>query len=387
MFCLKNLCAFFISCACFSFSLSAEDFTVASYNCGALSEHYDYIRAVCMQKLTQERCTQEPETMALLEKIQNTALKLQFSKNSKEIIEAQKSWDENEYSKHFEQITAHPDDLGSLNHIWHQKSEQIVSSYTERPIVIHDKEIKEILYSHLTDLTKERVDSLNDSLDVARYVMGKRIFAHQIKHDILCLQEADYLDSSQFPTYYEVLFSRTAHSVNAVAWNKNRFALMQELGDVGRGYAILLRDLKLNKTVLVVSGHLTGCNPFSAIHDPKTGKLDSERGDKELCAIIQLLQDEEADIKVLAMDSNVAATHPRLSQLKEADFILDYENYLEPTCTNPWQVLNTRIDWIAVKSMSESVEIHNIPVLGVPLNSVQANMSDHKPIAARIQLQ
>lgn len=36
-------------------SLYATEFTVSSYNCGGLSLHYDYLRAVNMEKLMQER--------------------------------------------------------------------------------------------------------------------------------------------------------------------------------------------------------------------------------------------------------------------------------------------------------------------------------------------
>jgi len=79
--------------------------------------------------------------------------------------------------------------------------------------------------------------------------------------------------------------------------------------------------------------------------------------------------------------------NPRLSLLRDADYTLDYENALDATCTNPWQVLNTRIDWIAIKSFSDDALISNIPVLGVGLNSLQTNISDHKPIAAQITWQ
>jgi len=372
-------------------SLFSADFTVASYNCGGLSDHYDYIRAVCMQKLAQERYNAEPEAMAQFERIQNTALKILFSKDESEHYAAEKKWSDREYTQLFDRITAHPDDKGSINKIWREKSEQIVSSYDIRPVVIHDEEVNEILYGHLRDLTKgQNVElgpdnHLNDWLDLARRVMVERIFSHQLKYDIICLQEADYLDSSMFPKQYEVEFSNTSRSINGVAWNKKRFELIQVIGNiVGQGFAVELRDLESSKTVLIASGHLKGCNPFSAVKDSSTGNLDSAKGDQGLLTIIQYLDDNSADMKIIAMDSNVTATHPRLSLLKDADYILDYENYLEPTCTNPWQVLNTRIDWIAVKSLDETVAISNIPVLGVNLNSPRTNVSDHKPVAARV---
>ncbi len=83
------------------------------------------------------------------------------------------------------------------------------------------------------------------------------------------------------------------------------------------------------------------------------------------------------------MDSNVTATHPRLQLLKQAGYTLDADRFLEPTCTNPAVLLNTRLDWIAVKTESP-MAVHNIPVLNVGLNSPQTNISDHKPIASRV---
>jgi hypothetical protein len=64
---------------------------------------------------------------------------------------------------------------------------------------------------------------------------------------------------------------------------------------------------------------------------------------------------------------------------------LDARNFLEPTCSNPYLVLNTRIDWIAVKGNRTALpSITNIPVSSVGLNSIETNISDHKPIAAKI---
>jgi hypothetical protein len=60
--------------------LTASEFTMSSYNCGGLSEHYDYLRAASMQKLMQERYIAEPENMSLNEKIQKLALKLTLRK-------------------------------------------------------------------------------------------------------------------------------------------------------------------------------------------------------------------------------------------------------------------------------------------------------------------
>ena len=371
--------------------LFSSSFTVTSYNCGGLSDHYDYIRAVCMQKLAQERYLAEPEEMALLERIQNRALKNLFSETGAEAYAAEKKWSGEGQTQLFERVTEHPDSQGSINRVWREKSEQIVSSHNVRPVVIHDEEIYEILQGHIRDLTRgQNVElapdaPLNEWLDLTRRVMAERIFSHQLKYDVICLQEADYLDHSLFPKQYEVKFSNTPRSVNGVAWDRDRFELVRVIGNIaGQGFAVELRDRESDKKVLVASGHLKGCNPFRVVRDSRTGGLDSTRGDKGLQKIIQRLERSSADIKVIAMDSNVTATHPRLSQLKESGYTLDYENYLEPTCTNPWQVLNTRIDWIAVKSPDKTIAISNVPVLGVNLNSPRTNISDHKPVAARV---
>lgn len=222
--------------------------------------------------------------------------------------------------------------------------DQIITSYKIRPVVIHDEEVGQMLNDHLFDLTKGKKIARNMLLDEARAIIVKRIFANHLKFDIICLQEANYLDESIFSENYEVIFGSNSHSVNGVAWNTDRFSLLADLGEVqGRGNVVKLLDKSNSKIVLVASGHLTGCNPY------RINNNDSIRGDKELKAILTLFDVIEADIKVIGMDSNVASLHPRLEILKNANFLMDYENFLDPTCTNPWQVLNTRIDWIAVQ--------------------------------------
>lgn len=360
---------------------TADEFTLATYNCGGLSDHYDYLRGVSMQKLMQERYTAESKNMALNEKIQQTALKILFSNEPAEKKAAEKEWNDNGYQSLFELLTATPAEANSPNTLWNQKVDQIITSYKIRPVIIHDEEVKSMLADHINDLTKGKKDKkakINDLLNETRSVMAKRIFSLNLKHDIICLQEADYLDSSSFPEHYEALLSESFHSVNGVVWNKDRFKLVENLGSImGRAFVVKLQDVQSGKTVLVASGHLSGCNPY------KVENNDSARGDNELKTVIALLDANDADIKIIGMDSNVTSLHPRLNLLKDADYSIDYNNFIEPTCTNPYQVLNTRIDWITVKKGSD-ISITNIPVLNVGLNSMQTNISDHKPIAAKI---
>ena len=355
----------------------AGEFTVCSYNCGGLSDHYDYLRAACMQKLMQERYGQEPATMDRIEKMQQLSLKMLFSQDPAEQAEANRAWDEGQYQQFYEHMILSPDELESPNTHWFQKSEEMITSYRVRPVQLYDDEVAKQINDHLSDLTGNKELDLNQLLDESRRTMGERIFRHQLKYDIICLQEADYLDDSMFPDHFDTRFSSSDHSVNGVAWNSERFELVDEIGEVsGRAFVVELRDRECGKTVLVVSGHLSGCNPF------QVEEQDSAKGDLELRTVVQLFDEREADIKLVALDANVTVMHPRLAILRDSGYQFDSESRLEPTCTNPNLILNTRIDWIAVKGGDSSI-VH-IPVLGVDLNTIQANISDHKPIAARI---
>lgn len=375
---------FLFICLTCSF-LSAGEITLCSYNCGGLSDHYDYLRAAAMQKLMQERFDAEPEQMALNDKIQKLALKMLFAPAADQTM-AREEWEQKGYQSIIKSLTAAPTKTGSPNALWYQKSIKTISSYNVRPVKIDDKEVKQMIRDHLKDLVQERKMDAQDLLREARAKMARRIFHHHLKYDIICLQEADYLEPDFFPEQYQVLLSETDHSINGIAWKKDRFDLIDTIGDIkGRAFAVQLADKESGKTILVASAHLTGCNPYRIEYDPSTGNADSSKGDRELQAIAALFDKHNSDLKVVGMDSNVTSLHPRLMILKEAGYRIDAENHLEATCTNPYQMLNTRIDWIAVKpGRTSSATIVNIPVLGVGLNSIQSNMSDHKPIAAKI---
>jgi hypothetical protein len=383
---MKNI-YFIIINYIFLLNLSATDFTVGSYNCGALSNHYDYYRAAAMQKLMQERYNAEPEAMARLERIQEVALKILFAKTTAEQELAQQTWDQNGYQQIFEAIALRPLVQSSPNYPWHIKANEMITTYHVRPIILWDKEVVQMLTDHMRDITRGNDNNkieLEELMLQGWRVMAERIFRHQLKYDIICLQEADFLDPSMFPDGYQALFSESL--ADGIAFNTKRFELVNVLGDImGRGFAAKFRDKESGKTVLIASGHITGCNPFKVVKDLQSDKTDASKGNDELITIFRLLEENEADIKMIGMDSNVTATHPRLKIVKEYGYQIDSENYLEPTCTNPYQILDTRLDWIAVKSAGDIVaSITNIPVNGVGLNSIQTNISDHKPIAARI---
>lgn len=368
-------------CLTIAFSaLSAAEFTVSSYNCGGLSDHYDYLRAGAMQKLVREREATEPKNMALNEKIQKLALKVLFAKDEQEKLSAQQQWDRKGYRELAERLTAAPTHADSPNAAWAQKTESTITPYQVRPIVIHDPEVQQMLDDHADNLLKGKEVPVTQRTQMTRAIMAQKIFAEHLKFDIICLQEADYLDASMFPEQYQVLFGDKSHSVNGLAWNTARFELEENIGDIeGKAFAVQLRDRESGKTVLVASGHITGCSPY------RIEGNDSAKGDAELQKLVQVFEDHPADIKVMGMDSNVTALHPRLRILKDAGYQLDYKNHLEPTCTNPHQVLNTRIDWIVLKAEeSEGATITNLPVSHVGLNNIQTNISDHKPIATKI---
>lgn len=376
---LRALALFCATCV----SLQCAELTIASYNCGALSEHYDYLRAACMHKVMQERFIAEPEKMALNEKIQAIAFKRFFGTPEEQKL-AHAEWHRKGYQRLFEQLTR-----ADSNASWLQKANQIISNYKVRPVVITDPEVEETIQAHLIDLCRgQEDDDQQVLLQKGRAKMAERIFSHHLKFDILCLQEADDVEPLPIPDpdHYDFLFvSQKSHSFNAIAWKKERF---EEIGaswdPMGRALVVKLKDKESGKTLLVASGHLSGCNPFQREIDPVTGLSDSQKGDAELQEAIDRLNEEEGDLKLIAMDANVASTHPRLALLHDEGYQMDAENHFEMTCTNPNSLLNTRIDWIALKSQTAAA-ITNIPVLGIGLNSLETNISDHKPIAAKIE--
>ena len=266
-----------------------------------------------------------------------------------------------------------PENPSSPNHAWYALSEGMLSSYKVRPIDLKDPEVFEILNDHITHFSELQ----NERLQTARSIMAKRIFQHHLKQDIVCLQEASFINSSQFDEKFEIAISQSEHSPNAIAWKKERFELVEVIENMGKAFAVTLLDKESQKTLLVVSGHLSGCNPF------QVNQNDSLKGDEELTALLATIDSYAYDICLIALDANVTSMHPRMKIFKNHGFKLDYQNFLETSCTNPYLILNTRIDWIVVKA-KENVNITNIPILGVGLNSIETNISDHKPIAAKV---
>lgn len=362
--------------------LSSADFTVCSYNCGGLSSHYDYLRTAAMQNIMQKRHVAEPKEMELNDTIQKVFLKILFAPEGEEKEAALTEWYQKEYQRKILALAAFPTEKDSPNKKWRDLVEMTITAYKERPVQIYDPEVQAMLDDHLKDISGDK------SVKKTRQIMAKRIFARELKFDIICLQEADYLDSAIFPSHYEVMFSDESHSKNGIAFNSKRFVVHAEIGDYSRFYALQLRERESGKIFLVVSGHLTGCNPYY-VNVNLAGTPDSLKGDDELnSGILHFERYPSTDCIIIGMDSNVTSLHPRMGILREENYQLDYENHLDPSCANPHQVLNTRIDWIVVKPMEKlETTITNIPVLNVHLNCIQTNISDHKPVAARISFE
>ena len=185
---------FIISAYCLLITpfISTAEFTISSYNCGGLSDHYDYLRGASMQMLMQERHIEEPENMALNERIQQLALKIRFS-NGIEQRNAKYEWDKKDYEHVFEKLTATPKESNSLNTIWNAKVDKIITNYRTRPVTIYDEKFQFMLNAHLADLTRDKEADFQELLQEARDLMAKRIFKYDLKYDIICIQEGDYL--------------------------------------------------------------------------------------------------------------------------------------------------------------------------------------------------
>jgi hypothetical protein len=364
--------------------LSATDFTICSYNCGSLSAHYDYLRAVATQKILQDRYTQEPEQMAQVMEIQKTALRILFASDGAEKQNAKYEWTHNQYSYLVQSFLIQPQLKGSPHAKWQEKIATAMTPYKARPVILFDAETNQIIEEHLLDLSHGKAGIRAELLDKAYSSMAKRNFEHFLKFDIICLQEADYIDPSFLPAQYELQLIDSDHSKNGIAWNKERFELKGMKEGIKRCLVLELIDKETGCSVLVASAHLTGCDPFYPLYDAH-GISDSKKGDIELWDLLHFLKDSKSDFIVIGMDSNVTSLHPRLKFLKDAAFKMDAQNFIEPSCTNPYYLLDTRIDWIAYKEKGRvGSKITNIPVLGIGLNNVYNNMSDHRPVAAKI---
>lgn len=352
----------------------SKEFTFGSYNLGCLRDHYDYMIAARMSVLMRDRYREEPLEMALIERIQEVAARRFLGSDSVTRDLAEHEWDTLGYQAMIEKITMPPGNEGSIHQEWYDRSNAMMSDFKTFPVVVNEQQI--------VDAVMEQVGSMDpQAILLERQRLYQKIVREALNTDILCFQEADYMPASQLPSRYESVQSDRNKSIQRIAWNANRFELIQNFGDIAsdKGFAVLLRDKTSQKTVAVASAHLQGCNPFQRVYDQE-GTPDSIKGDKQLSAVINTLDRTGADVQLVGIDSNVTALHPRLQMLRTAGFEFDADHFIEPTCPSPYFICNTRLDWIAAKGAF----VMNMPVMNVDLNSLCTNPSDHKPIAARV---
>lgn len=360
-------------------------FTVCSYNCGGYIKHYDYLRTACLQEIMRRRFESEPDLMDLIFKIETLALKKLLSTDPKEKKLAENEWVHNNYEKTIDDIAGPIHSLLSPNNFWNKESNRMITPYNQKPTFIYDKDVLEKINKQIQNVTKEnRILNFYEALDATRRIMMQQTIQDFLPYDILCLQEVEYIDPSMFPDKYNVLLNKTSHT--GIAWDKSRFTKATE-HHLDKCTVVQLIDNQTNKIIAVASGHIYGCNPFKVEMNSKTNKTDSPKGDRQLRQILNYLNSKTSNIEILGIDSNVTAMHPRLKILKDENFKIDYRKFIGPTCTNPVHLLNTRIDWIALRFSPlhcSSASINNLPV-ELELNNINTNASDHVPIASVVK--
>ncbi len=326
--------------------LTATELTIASYNCGALPNHYDYLRAVCMGSLVEERNKVEPQIFKEANRIEELVLKNLLSK---------------------EEGYQFLESLLETAPFWQTQSLELITPYNKRPIKM-DPLIQERLEAHLGAPWSD------ESVEKTRKEMARHIFAEELSADILCLQEANLIDSSLLPIDYQLV----SDGAIALAFSKSRFQLVEVVNRVAkRSLTLLLEDQSNGNRVIASSLHLTGCNPY------REGE-DSTKGDWELTETLAAMEEIGADLYLIGMDSNVTSLHPRLVIPFQFGYQLDTED-VTPTCTNPHSLLHTRIDWIMVKAPHNPCKIIGIEMKSIGLNEMYSNISDHKPIYSKIK--
>lgn len=356
----------------------------------------DFWAARIVNALYSEREVEESSDMAKLAKVQDVALRALCGKPKEgdEVIDKDikgiisdannQPWKDKRI-KRLAQSTEENEKMGNLN----------PDGSPVKHFVVAKDQIKKVA----DDIAKETKEApvygwkaLSSKVEKYRQEMFAKYmqqFAVEEGSDIIALQECGGYVSSpaelkkRLPKGYSVKLSdgkKRAAGGDGIAFNTERFEFKKKL-DIGkdgkgneRGIAVKLYDKITQKTVVVASAHLAGCNPF---HDKKG---DGTAGTTLFANMLDAMDKAKADIQIVAMDSNVTATHPRLKELPKHGYKLDCEHHVYPTCVNPLSILNTRLDWIAVKSKDGKGTIENAQIKGVD----KMELSDHKPIAAMV---
>jgi exonuclease III len=427
---------------------SKHSFTVGSYNIGGRmglnGSHYDRAAAACLGKVMSLRrgCGSEKERsvasrdLETIKEIQELGLKWLFA--PQEVSnQANQTWMQKRYSTDLRwyfkngRATRNQDAAFLYN--------RLIGPYRgeRNAFSVNDTEVREILNHNEgnpeVSFPRPRLELSEDAFCKKQL---RNIFSTSLRKDIICIQEANWIDHELFVlSEYDSIFTHipsegtgaTSPPKAGIAWNNNRFKFIKVIENVAkRAIAVQLQDKRTGKTLSVASAHISGCHPFypnqlagkvakvkdQSFATAQLGELteskeeaqlkgdlvaesesldtveivyDSTKGDNELRDLLEKLHGVNSDMTVIGADLNTTALHPRMSLLKDFGYELDYTNHLYPTSTNPNYCLDTRIDWIAVKKGSiPSVLIENTPMEGVLLNDVTTNVSDHRPIASRV---
>lgn len=377
-------------------NLNDNTLTVASFNMGGIpipttyhpdsptATSYDYIESLTSNELMRERYAAEPKQLELILKIQEVALQRCFGEGDTQ-RRAERTWEAEDYQSKLEELM---DPVN--NKPWYEKNGQklplfwdvqkAVHSDTPIDITITDDNVRRQL-SEFLDIADSQITPGSEFDEIIlnkRKEIAKRIFSDELSDaDIITLLEYnDFAAESPLSLdEYDVQFKSERFVTTGIAWKKERFEFVREIGrdELVRSYSVLLRDRLTNKTIAVGALHPVGCNPFLSNAGSKTG-------DETLKTALKVMETAQADLMIVGTDANVTPTHPRLGLFAEAGYKVD-PSFFYPTATNPVDFVDTKIDYIAVKGG----EIQNLPVLSVGLNSMRTNISDHKPLKAKIR--
>lgn len=374
------------------FSTGINKFTmkVISYNCDCLSNNYAYLRSIVLGELIKKRkeinnVNENTNDMIINEEIQKLALKAKFDKDQQSLSSYEQYLKNNE--KLIEQLSSED---GSIE--WINELNKSMTLFKDRKVNVDilDNSIKQKFKNETKINEKNKANIVSNDVMKFRKINFKELFCKKLcPYDIMCLQEADYIEPSMFPKNYNGVFSKASVDKKAIVWDKNRYLCIEVTDELiinkknekeNVYFAVQLIDKYFHIRLLVISGHFAGCNPYQPIYTD--GKMDSNRGDINCQQTIKFANDKSSkysiDITIIGMDTNVTAMHPRMDIIANEDYKIDTTNW-EATSTNPVQIVDTRIDHIAMKSKYSTMKIKNIPINSVLLNDA-FNPSDHKPI-------
>ncbi len=245
-------------------------FTVSSYNIGGLisrgGTHYDRAMAASMAEVMRVRRLVDVEVgdMSAIEGLQGLFLKTLFSSNQQEVADAVGQRDR-EYNSDLQWYFKNGRQVRNQKASNHLRS--ILGSYRGQghAFTVFSEKVRRALAMPLS--------SQRESEDAACKNKIKEIFRDSLHQDIICIQEANWINHEMFASSkYDSIFTTSASSESratqpsrkGIAWNRDRFAFVKPIESIEkRAIAVQLRDKINNKIVSVVSALVSGCDPFS----------------------------------------------------------------------------------------------------------------------------